>query len=190
MVPLHKVSLFVWIFVPSGFFIWKCVQSTAKKFSALWYQIRLDNWSTLEVMFDDIGEWRGGMLQFRVGGLGWKTSKILIYICLIPSLNTQSCINGFLVVWDFCFWAVWVAAGPLLKKNLGWLWVWGRFFHVFSGKTYTVFPHILAAATILFWNLRCGNYSREETIQRRKLLINSKFHCILIMLKWKKSIKN
>ena len=35
----------------------------------------------------------------------------------------------------------------------------------------TVFPHIIAAATILFWNLRCGNYSKEETIQGRKLLI-------------------
>ena len=63
----------------------------------------------------------------------------------------------------------------------------------------TVFPHIIAAATtfflnssseetiqgeetnqggnymrkygILFWNLECGNYSREETIQGRKLLI-------------------
>ena len=40
----------------------------------------------------------------------------------------------------------------------------------------TVFPHIVAAATILFWELECGNYSREETIQRRKLLI-SFFFC-------------
>ena len=39
------------------------------------------------------------------------------------------------------------------------------------GESSTVFPHIVAAATILFWNLRCGNYSREETIQGRKLLI-------------------
>jgi hypothetical protein len=39
----------------------------------------------------------------------------------------------------------------------------------------TVFPHIVAAATILFWKLRCGNYSREETIQRRKLLISCFF---------------
>ena len=30
----------------------------------------------------------------------------------------------------------------------------------------TVFPHIIAAATILFWKLECGNYyySKEETI--------------------------
>ena len=31
----------------------------------------------------------------------------------------------------------------------------------------TVFPHIIAAATIIFWKLecgKCGNYSREETI--------------------------
>ena len=34
-----------------------------------------------------------------------------------PSLNTQSCIKGLLVVWDFCFWAVW-AAGPVHKKKL------------------------------------------------------------------------
>ena len=36
----------------------------------------------------------------------------------------------------------------------------------------TVFPHIVAAATILFWEFECGNYSREETVQRRKLLIS------------------
>ena len=35
-----------------------------------------------------------------------------------PSLNTQSCIRGLSVVWDFCFLAVW-AAGPVLKKKLG-----------------------------------------------------------------------
>ena len=33
-----------------------------------------------------------------------------------PSLNTQSCIKGLLMVLDFCFWAVW-AAGPVLKKK-------------------------------------------------------------------------
>ena len=35
-----------------------------------------------------------------------------------PSLNAQSCIKGLLVVWDFCFLAVW-AAGPVHKKKLG-----------------------------------------------------------------------
>ena len=35
-----------------------------------------------------------------------------------PSLNTQSCIKGLLVVWDYFFWAVW-AAGPVMKKKLG-----------------------------------------------------------------------
>ena len=29
---------------------------------------------------------------------------------------------------------------------------------------YTVFPRIVSAETILFWKLKCGNYSREETI--------------------------
>jgi hypothetical protein len=33
-----------------------------------------------------------------------------------PSLKTQSCIKGLLVVRDFCFWAVW-AAGPILKTT-------------------------------------------------------------------------
>ena len=37
---------------------------------------------------------------------------------------------------------------------------------------YTVFPRIVSAETILFWKLKCGNYSREETIQRRKLLFS------------------
>jgi hypothetical protein len=35
-----------------------------------------------------------------------------------PSLNTQSCIKGLLVVRDFYFWAIW-AARPLHKKKLG-----------------------------------------------------------------------
>ena len=39
----------------------------------------------------------------------------------------------------------------------------------------TVFPHIVAAATILFWKWKWGNYSREETIQRRKLLFYGNF---------------
>ena len=33
-------------------------------------------------------------------------------LCYSPSLNTQFCIKGLLVVLDFCFWAVW-AAGPV-----------------------------------------------------------------------------
>ena len=33
----------------------------------------------------------------------------------------------------------------------------------------TVFPRIVSAETILFWKLKCGKYSREETIQGRKL---------------------
>ena len=39
----------------------------------------------------------------------------------------------------------------------------------------TVFPRILSAETILFWKLECGNYSKEETIQGRKLLIIRRF---------------
>ena len=37
----------------------------------------------------------------------------------------------------------------------------------------TVFPRIVSAETILFWKLGCGKYSREETIQGRKLLFLS-----------------
>ena len=44
-----------------------------------------------------------------------------------PSLNTQSCIKGLLVIWDFCFWAVW-AAGPIHKKK-----VRGRLWATFEG---------------------------------------------------------
>jgi hypothetical protein len=36
--------------------------------------------------------------------------------------------------------------------------------------TYPVFPRIVVATTILFWRVGCDNYSRETTIQRRKLL--------------------
>ena len=34
----------------------------------------------------------------------------------------------------------------------------------------TVFPRIVSAETILFWKLKCRKYSREESIQGRKLL--------------------
>jgi hypothetical protein len=41
---------------------------------------------------------------------------------------------------------------------------------VVKSKKYTVFPQIVSAETILFWNFGCIYYSRDETIQRRKLL--------------------
>ena len=41
------------------------------------------------------------------------------------------------------------------------------------------FPHIVSTATILFWKLWCGNHSKEETIQGRKLLIS----CFKLQLK-------
>jgi hypothetical protein len=37
----------------------------------------------------------------------------------LPSLNTQSCNEGLFGVRDFCFWAVWAATGPVLKKKIG-----------------------------------------------------------------------
>ena len=43
----------------------------------------------------------------------------------------------------------------------------------------TVFPHIVATATILCWNLRCGNYSREETIDFFLLIICTWFKLLL-----------
>ena len=63
----------------------------------------------------------------RIGKLMQITLKIHRMLCLSgptpncgvsPSLNTQSCIKGLLVVRDFCFWAVW-AARPVNKKSLG-----------------------------------------------------------------------
>ena len=47
-----------------------------------------------------------------------------------PSLNTQSCIRGLLVVRDFYFWAV-KADGRIQKKGYVLL---GCFFHVFRCK--------------------------------------------------------
>ena len=43
--------------------------------------------------------------------------------------------------------------------------------------TYTVFPRIVSAETILFWKLDFDHYSREETIQGRKLFFYFTF-CI------------
>ena len=62
-----------------------------------------------------------------------KISNYFAYLFLImPSLNTQSCIKGLLVVLDFCFWAIW-AARPVHKKS--WRLImsnfWGRFFFMF-----------------------------------------------------------
>ena len=37
---------------------------------------------------------------------------------LNPSINTQSCIKGLLVIRDFCLWDVW-ATGPVLKNKVG-----------------------------------------------------------------------
>ena len=36
---------------------------------------------------------------------------------ILPSLNTQSCFKGFLVIRNFCLWAFW-AARPVLKKEI------------------------------------------------------------------------
>ena len=41
-----------------------------------------------------------------------------------------------------------------------------------SRKMTTIFPRIVVGTTILFLRLGCDNYSRETTIQRRKLLIS------------------
>ena len=45
----------------------------------------------------------------------------------------------------------------------------------------TVFPRIVSAETILFRKLECGNYSREETIQGRKLLFSYFFEAETIL---------
>ena len=42
--------------------------------------------------------------------INYHYQKLVIY----PTINTQSCIKRLLVVWDFCFWAIW-AAGTVLK---------------------------------------------------------------------------
>ena len=45
-----------------------------------------------------------------------------------------------------------------LRINVSWV----MEFLIFGFKI-IVFPHVAAAATILFLKLECGNYSREET---------------------------
>ena len=43
-------------------------------------------------------------------------------------------------------------------------------------KIITVFPRIVSAETILFWNFQCGNYSREETIKGRKVFKGGNYY--------------
>ena len=69
---------------------------------------------------------------FRLCGDGKLQPKICTKYRKHLSLNTQFCIKGHLVVWDFCLWAV-CAARPVRKK-----WgpimsnFWVHFFHVFG----------------------------------------------------------
>jgi hypothetical protein len=60
-----------------------------------------------------------------------------------PSLNTQSCIKGLLVVQYFCFWVVW-AAGSVQKKS------WENFLQALR---------LLVAADSLKTNPNCSNSS-------------------------------
>ena len=71
--------------------------------------------------------------------------------------NWKFYINAFFVDCFCCFYLL------ICIMNLSPLWAC-----IFT--LYTVFPRIVSAETILFWKLECGNYSREETIQGRKLL--------------------
>ena len=50
-----------------------------------------------------------------------------------------------------------------------------QFYPSFCPDKITVFPRIVSAETILFWKLKCGNYSREETIQGRKLFAEIRY---------------
>ena len=77
-----------------------------------------------------------------------KQNPWITYLLVNPNLNTQSCIKGFLVVWDLYFLAV-LAARPVHKKKLGPIMsnFCGRFFHVFEVKKFfliflkTLCPH-------------------------------------------------
>ena len=89
-----------------------------------------------------------------------------------PSLNTQSCIKGLLVVRDFCFWAVW-AAGPVLKKKF-----WAdyeqllrAFFHVFRGKKNVIFfLNIVESAlkSCIKWSLKKWKKNLKKLIMNFK----------------------
>ena len=53
--------------------------------------------------------------KIRTGGQLRNCSENASVLVSEPSLNTQSCIKGLLVVRDFCFLPVWTAR-PVLKK--------------------------------------------------------------------------
>ena len=64
-----------------------------------------------------------------------------------PSLNTQSCIKGLLVVRDFGFWAVWTA-GPVHKKKFraDYEQLLRMFFSFFRGQFFFFFENTIASA--------------------------------------------
>ena len=104
----------------------------------------------------------------------WTTSaQVIYYLHIVPVAgNGKDVLNGGSYLGKTFQSLMWT----LVEVNL---FILNNHLSVFQTKKkswlcciITVFPHIVAAATILFWNLRCGNYSREETIQRRKLLIS------------------
>jgi hypothetical protein len=79
------------------------------------------------------------------------------YLC--PSLNTQSCIRGLLVVRDFYYWAIW-AARPVLKRKVSGSTMsnfWGLFFQFLGAKKWQIFyKNTVASAlkTCIKWSFK------------------------------------
>ena len=102
----------------------------------------------------------------RAGVKHLMTTYVLKVIHNVWVVKKDTKHSSVLLLWLVSFFATQTLAGILLQKI------------IFSKVVFTIFPHIVAAATILFWKLKCGKYSREETIQGRKLLFYFTF-CIL-----------
>ena len=92
--------------------------------------------------------------------------KVKCFNCLITEgLVRQRNVNKHNFSWEkhFCSYEICRSmisnVNICLQNSRSWRWL-----------SNTVFPRIVVATTILFWRVGYENYSRETTIQRRKLL--------------------
>ena len=100
----------------------------------------------------------------------------------MPNLNTQSCIQGLLVVWDFCFWAVW-AAMPVLKKKsiMNYELLLRPFFSCFNGQKMCFF-HIFLHFSVRTKKLHNISFMIFKNVlpQNRLILKFSNLNVLLI----------
>ena len=104
--------------------------------------------------------------QLKIVKLRSKNKRTLVFLFFLTVKKHQTLRNDYILRkncssnWDFFF-----EPCSLPQESS-----WAAYRAVFI--THTVFPRIVVATTILFLGLRCDNYSRETTIQGRKLLFS------------------